>query len=330
MQVAIHTCETCGTRLQILERFLGRTVRCTNCGAEFVASLPSRTDARPDHREPVIASCPGCGIRLKVNAENLGRKIRCPRCEHVFVAALGRSDRGPDRRQDPSPAPERPASAAPTVSNGPPPTGRAGGAPHTGSYSHVCTACGASMQVHARYFGRTLRCTSCRTEFDALPPSAPGIIETVSDRLSVELDREPIAPEERARRRRWLAIGAVLAALLGIALWWLGGDRRQGFASDLFTMSKSRTEIGVLAQGDEATVTVALDREALHEMIAALEAGDETGLERLRSSPRCIEVAAGTRVRVLERRKRAVEARVRVLEGPWESRIVWVPIDWVR
>ena len=148
--------------------------------------------------------------------------------------------------------------------------------------------------------------------------------------MAIELDRDPIAPEERARRRRWLAAGAVLAVLVGAALWWLGGDRQKGFASGLFTVSKARTEIGVLGRGDESTVTAALDREALEEMIAALEAGDEAGFDRLRSSPRCIEIDAGTRVRVLERRKRAIEARVRVLEGPWSSRIVWVPIDWVR
>jgi hypothetical protein len=152
----------------------------------------------------------------------------------------------------------------------------------------------------------------------------------VSDRLSIELDRDPVAPEERARRRRWLAVGVVLAVLVGAALWWLGGDRQKGFASELFTVSKARTEIGVLRRGDESAVTAALDREALEEMIAALEAGDEAGFDRLRSSPRCIEIDAGTRVRVLERRKRAVEARVRVLEGPWSSRIVWVPIDWVK
>jgi len=190
-------------------------------------------------------------------------------------------------------------------------------------------ACGSTMQVHARYFGRTLRCTSCRTEFEAVPPPAGGV-QTVSDRLSMELDRAPIAPQERARRRRWLAVVVVLATLVGVVLWWLGSDRREGFASELFTVTKSRTELGVLHRGDHPSVTAALDREALEEMIAALQAGDEAGLERLRSSPRCIEIAAGTRVRVLERRKRSVEARVRVLEGPWESRIVWVPIDWVR
>jgi hypothetical protein len=148
--------------------------------------------------------------------------------------------------------------------------------------------------------------------------------------LSMVLDREPIAPEERARRRRWLAVAVVLASLVGGTLWWLGSDRRQGFASELFTVTKSRTELGVLHRGDLSTVIAALDREALEELIAALEADDEAGIERVRSSPRCIEIAAGTRVRVLERHKRAVEARVRVLEGPWESRIVWVPIDWVK
>ena len=334
MQVAIHRCEECGTRLQILERFLGRTVRCTNCGAEFVATLPSQTVTRSDREETVIASCPGCGVRLKVKPESLDRKLRCPRCEHVFVVAAPASGAAPDVTRDEAKAEatEEPPSTpparedAPSAGAPPPP---ATDAPHAGSYSHVCTACGVTMQVHARYFGRTLRCTSCRNEFEAVPPPA-GAVQTVSDRLAIELDRDPIAPEERARRRRWLAAGAVLAVLVGAALWWLGGDRQKGFASGLFTVSKARTEIGVLGRGDESTVTAALDREALEEMIAALEAGDEAGFDRLRSSPRCIELEAGTRVRVLERRKRAIEARVRVLEGPWSSRIVWVPIDWVR
>ena len=332
MQVAIHTCETCGTRLQILERFVGRTVRCTNCGAEFVASMPSRTDAPSDRPEPVITSCPGCQTRLKVGASHLDQKIRCPRCEHVFVLPRQPSAPPQDRGADEVPSRARTPSTPPTVTQGTArqvPPGPVADGPTATSYSHVCTACGAAMQVHARYFGRTLRCTSCRTEFEALPPPA-ATPQTVSGRLSVELDREPVAPEEQGRRRRWFAAAVVLAVLFGGVLWWLGSDRRQGFAGDLFTVSKARTEIGVLTRGAEPAVTVALDREMLQEVIAALEAGNEEDLERLRSSPRCIEVAAGTRVRVLERRKRAVEARVRVLEGPWESRIVWVPIDWVR
>jgi predicted Zn finger-like uncharacterized protein len=280
----------------------------------------------------MITSCPACRTRLKVGANHLDQKIRCPRCEHVFVLLQQPSAQPPDSGADDIPSRARAPSTPPTVPQGPArqaPPGPVADGPTAASYSHVCTACGAAMQVHARYFGRTLRCTSCRTEFDALPPPA-ATPQTVSGRLSVELDREPVAPEERVRRRRWLTAAVVLAALFGAALWWLGSDRRHGLAGDLFTVSKARTEIGVLTRGAEPTVTVALDREMLHEMIAALEAGIEEDFERLRSSPRCIEVAAGTRVRVLERRKRAVEARVRVLEGPWESRIVWVPIDWVR
>jgi hypothetical protein len=33
---------------------------------------------------------------------------------------------------------------------------------------------------------------------------------------------------------------------------------------------------------------------------------------------------------VLERRKRGAEAQVRILDGPQSSRIVWVPIAWVK
>jgi len=43
-----------------------------------------------------------------------------------------------------------------------------------------------------------------------------------------------------------------------------------------------------------------------------------------------LAVAAGSRVRVLARSRRQAEARVRILDGPQSSRIVWVPITWVR
>jgi hypothetical protein len=35
------------------------------------------------------------------------------------------------------------------------------------SFVHTCDRCGTRMQVHERYFGRTLKCTGCRTEFVA-------------------------------------------------------------------------------------------------------------------------------------------------------------------
>ena len=63
---------------------------------------------------------------------------------------------------------------------------------------------------------------------------------------------------------------------------------------------------------------------------AAVARFSPEGVSPSEPKSRCMRVPFLALVRVLERRKRAVEARVRVLEGPWESRIVWVPIDWVR
>ena len=34
-------------------------------------------------------------------------------------------------------------------------------------YIHTCDECGSQMQVHERYFGRELKCTTCRAEFVA-------------------------------------------------------------------------------------------------------------------------------------------------------------------
>ena len=201
---------------------------------------------------------------------------------------------------------------------------------YVASYTHVCTACGARLEVHERYRGKTLRCTSCGTEFVAKPPHDPAPRTEQVEREVPQTPRPPAPPETRARRRRWILISVVAAVVLGSLLLWLGGDRSHGFASGLFASDKVRTELGILDRDDGGAVIAALDRETVRELISALEAGDQSSLAEISSRPQCIEVAPGTRVRVLERRKRAVEARIRILEGPWASRIVWVPIGWVK
>ncbi len=103
-----------------------------------------------------------------------------------------------------------------------------------------------------------------------------------------------------------------------------------GFGSSLFAAEKQRTQIGELRFNDEPTVPVALDREAFDELVAAADSADPADLRAFRASPRCLSLPSGTRVRVLERRKYDPEARVRILDGPQSSRIVWVPITWVK
>ena len=46
-------------------------------------------------------------------------------------------------------------------------------------YIHTCGNCGAHMQVHERYLGRALKCTSCRTEFEATLPEGALVEEPV-------------------------------------------------------------------------------------------------------------------------------------------------------
>ena len=137
-------------------------------------------------------------------------------------------------------------------------------------------------------------------------------------------------PAAGSRRTRTLLVLAVIAAALGALLWWLGGNREEGFGSSLFAAEKQRTQIGELRFNGESTVPVALDREAFDELAAAADSADPADLRAFRASPRCLSLPAGTRVRVLERRKYDPEARVRILDGPQSSRIVWVPISWVK
>ena len=56
-------------------------------------------------------------------------------------------------------------------------------------YIHTCGNCGAHMQIHERYLGRALKCTSCRTEFEAVLPE--GAIE--------EAPVLPTLPDEDAK-----------------------------------------------------------------------------------------------------------------------------------
>jgi hypothetical protein len=43
-----------------------------------------------------------------------------------------------------------------------------------------------------------------------------------------------------------------------------------------------------------------------------------------------IELPSSTNVRVLEYTDKGRIARIRILEGPWQSRIVWIPSRWIR
>lgn len=261
-----------------------------------------------------LHTCSSCGVEMTVHDRYYGRTLRCTGCRAEFVA-------------DPS------APGAPPSANRVPPTA-----------SHTCTACGAAMTIPERYYGRTLRCTACGETFVArlpvapapAPPPAPPARPPAAETLAPAPVPQPVAPvaaPDPAARSRRIRLGLVLggiAVTLGALLWWLGGNREQGFGSGLFAAEKQRLQIGELRFGDGPTVPVALDREAFNELVAAADSADPADLRAFRASPRCLSLPSGTRVRVLERRKYDPEARVRIIDGPQSSRIVWVPISWVK
>lgn len=256
-----------------------------------------------------LHTCSSCGVEMTVHDRYYGRTLRCTGCRAEFMA-------------DPAEpgAPPAPGRVPPTA-------------------SHTCTACGATMTISERYYGRNLRCTACGEIFVARLPMAPALVQqppATAEPVAPVPPPQPTAPAAppdpaaRSRRVRGVLVVVVIAVALGALLWWLGGNREQGFGSSLFASEKQRMQIGELRFGDEPTVPVALDREAFDELVAATGSGDAASLQAFRSSPRCLELSSGTRVRVLERRKYDPEARVRVLDGPQSSRIVWVPISWVK
>ena len=256
-----------------------------------------------------LHTCAECGAEMTVHDRYYGRTLRCTGCRAEFVAD-------------------------PAEPGGPPAPGRV---PPTAS--HTCTACGATMSISERYYGRTLRCTACGETFVARLPMAPAPVQqpptTVEPVAPVPppqptVPAAPPDPAARLRRLRGALVVGVIAVALGALLWWLGGDREQGFGSSLFRAEKQRTQIGELRLDGEPTVPVALDREAFDQLLAAAASADPAALRAFRDSPSCLSLPAGTRVRVLERRKRGAEAQVRILDGPQSSRIVWVPIAWVK
>lgn len=240
-------------------------------------------------------TCAACGLEMTVHERYFGRRLRCRDCRAEFVA-------DPETGETPS---------VPSES------------------SHTCTACGTRMKVSERYYGRTLRCTECGEPFvvrlPTIPQSPPADESPMDD---VDLD-EPVDPQARARRWSRIAWIAACAVLAGGLLWWLGGDREQGFGSSLFRSEKGRTQVGQLDGGDGGAVVVALERDGIEALIEVSKREGEAVSDDLVSSARYLQVPPGTRVRILET-ARGGGARVRILDGPQNSRVVWVPVAWIR
>ena len=189
-------------------------------------------------------------------------------------------------------------------------------------YIHTCGNCGAHMQVHERYLGRTLRCTSCRTEFEAVLPE-----DAITDEPELPpVDRGEAEPGLR-RFIPWLLL--LLVPLVGL-IWFLGQDQSEGPASAVFRGQPSTGGNATVDSGAGRPVLVALEHEAVGALVTIGQSQVQINVGALMDQDKYIELPSGTSVRVLEYADNDSTARIRILEGPWQSRIVWVPARWVR
>ena len=190
-------------------------------------------------------------------------------------------------------------------------------------YIHTCANCGAHMQVHERYLGRNLRCTSCRTEFLAEIPDDVEVVEPPPEISEDELTQPP-----RGHWVRWLLLLIPIAAVI----WWLGQDQSGGFADSVFKGDRAMGAIATLGRGPDLRVYVAFDQEHAAELAKFHDHGRIEDVYRdFLAEGHCFEISPGTRVRVLAGTGGGGdEVRVRILSGPWESRIGWVPRAWLQ
>jgi hypothetical protein len=173
------------------------------------------------------------------------------------------------------------------------------------------------MQVHERYLGRTLRCTSCRAEFLAMLPVGAD-----------EVEPAPVEVVQTGPRRSWTRHLKWLVALIPLVLlvWWLGQDQ----SGSILGHQRSTGEIGALENDSGGRVFVALDPDSAGVLAKVGDIVEGGELSFLIEQGRAVEMDRGTGVRVLGSASRGRVVQVRILSGPWESRRVWVPTRWVR
>ena len=187
-------------------------------------------------------------------------------------------------------------------------------------YTHNCGNCGAEMQVHSRYAGRTLKCTSCRTEFVAEMPEGDFEPQT-----NVVAPSEPV-PEKSPRR--FLPLLLLLIPLVGFFAW-LGGDDDP--PETAFREQHAVGDVASLDTGTTRPVLVATDQEAVGALVDMRTGSIQLGVSSLMTNDeRYLEADAGTKARILLYANEDREARVELLEGQWKGEKVWVPRRWLR
>jgi hypothetical protein len=189
-------------------------------------------------------------------------------------------------------------------------------------YIHTCGNCGAHMQVHERYLGRTLKCTSCRTEFEAALPEGMVAEEPALPELPGDSSKPSVT-----RFIPWLVL--LLIPVVGL-LWFLGQDQSEGPAETVFRAQRSVGSNATVDTGMDRPVLVALEHEAVGPLVTLGQGSVQVNVNALMDQKRYIELPSGTPVRILEYTDKGRVARIRILEGPWQSRIVWIPTRWIR
>jgi predicted nucleic acid-binding Zn-ribbon protein len=189
-------------------------------------------------------------------------------------------------------------------------------------YIHTCGKCGAHMQVHERYLGRTLRCTSCRTEFEAMLPEGAVAEEPALPELP-----EDSSKPSATRFLPWIVL--LLIPVVGL-MWFLGQDHTEGPAETVFRAQRPAGANATVDTGMDKPVLVALEHEAVGALLTLGQGSVQINVNALMDQKRYIELPSGAPVRILEYTDKGRVARIRILEGPWQSRIVWVPTRWIR
>ena len=179
-------------------------------------------------------------------------------------------------------------------------------------YTHTCASCDAVFKIPDRYVGRTLHCPSCGTEFLADPTLAD--IDDIIDEL---------VPERR-RSVPWLTI-VLAVVVLGVLALVFGQADPHGFFAELFKAKRTPGQFAALELAGLDRVPTAMDHETVVVVVNALEDGDAGSIDMLRAQGRIIDLAPRVKVKVIERVRRDRAARVRVVEGVWTGRVLWVP-----
>jgi hypothetical protein len=184
-------------------------------------------------------------------------------------------------------------------------------------YTHTCAACDAKLKIHERYVDRVLHCTECGTEFLA-DPTLADIDDIIED----------LIPEEK-RSIPWLPIlFGVSVVIIGVFIF--GQTDPDGFFAKLFRPTRTAGHLAFLGLEGRDRIPAGMDRETVVFVVDAIEDQDPGSLQALKAQGRIIEVADGTKVKVIEILRQDRMARVRILEGEWTGRVLWVPVMALR